>query len=337
MGAQVRAAALSNYADVATQVGLDPRRMLRQAGLSLGTLRDPDRRLPAAKVIALIETSAEKSGCLTFGLRMAESRRLSDLGALSLLITHQPTLRHVLLLIVRYRQLLNEALTIHVEDVDHVVIVREELVIENGVIARQSNELAVGTIFRIFRAFLGPRWSPFSVSFTHAAPSDRSVHRRLFGPNVEFNSEFNGIGCSAADLDQPNPAADPVMARYARQFLDTLPKTEAGSMTLDTRKAIYMLLPLGKASSAEIAISLGLNLRTLQRRLDREKTSLSILVEGVRRDLAVRYLSNKSHSLSQIAEMLGYGQLSSFTRWFAAQFGVSPTRWRTKHRVTASR
>jgi AraC-like DNA-binding protein len=337
MGAQVRAAALSNYADVASQVGLDPRRMVREAGLSLAMLRDPDRRLPAAKVIALIEASAEMSGCITFGLRMAETRRLSDLGALSLLITHQPTLRDVLLLIVRYRQLLNEALTIYMEESNNLVIVREELVIENGLVARQSNELAVGTIFRIFRAFLGPRWSPFSVNFTHAAPSDRSVHRRLFGPSVEFESEFNGIGCAAADLDQPNPAADPVMAKYARQFLDTLPKSQTGSMTLDTRKSIYMLLPLGKASSAEIAISLGLNLRTLQRRLDREKTSLSTLIEGVRRDLAVRYLSNKSHSLSQIAEMLGYGQLSSFTRWFVAQFGMSPTRWRAKHRVNASR
>ena len=126
------------------------------------------------------------------------------------------------------------------------------------------------------------------------------------------------------------------MARYARQFLETLPKTEPGSTTLDARKAIYLLLPLGKASSTEIALSLGLNVRTLQRRLDREKTSLSTLVEGVRRDLAVRYLSNKSHSLSQIAEMLGYGQLSSFTRWFVAQFDESPTRWRAKHWATGA-
>jgi len=107
-------------------------------------------------------------------------------------------------------------------------------------------------------------------------------------------------------------------------------------MRLDTRKAIYMLLPLGKAASAEIALSLGLNLRTLQRRLDPEKTSLSTLVDGVRRDLAVRYLSNKSHSLSQITEMLGYGRLSSFTRWFAAQFGMSPTRWRERRKAKAS-
>src|SRR5215831_920286 len=131
MTVQVRAAALSNYAEVARQLGLDPGRMLREAGLSVRALSDPDMRVSAAMVVGLLEASAERSGCLTFGLRMAESRRLSDFGAISLLITHQRTLRDVLLLMVRYRNLLNEALTIDLEDAHDLVIIREELVIES--------------------------------------------------------------------------------------------------------------------------------------------------------------------------------------------------------------
>lgn len=337
MTIQVRAAALSNYAELARRLGLDPSRMLREAGLSVRALNDPDMRVPAAKVVGLLEASAEKSGCPTFGLRMAESRRLSDFGAISLLITHQRTLRDVLMLMVRYRNLLNEALIIDLEDARDLVIIREELVTESTQTARQSYELAVGTIFRMFRAVLGPRWHPYSVNFTHAAPPDLSVHRRLFGPNVKFGSEFNGIACAAADLDLPNPAADPVMARYAQQFLETLPKTEPGSATLDVRKAVYILLPLGKVSSEQIAQTLGFNVRTLQRRLDHEKTSLSMLVNGVRRDLAVRYLSNRGYQLTQIAEMLGYAQISSFTRWFIAQFGMPPVQWRRRERDSRKR
>jgi AraC-like DNA-binding protein len=336
MTVQVRAAALSNYAKVARQLGLDPNRMLREAGLSARALNVPDLRVPAAKVLALLEASAEKSGCLTFGLRMAESRRLSDFGAISLLITHQPTLRDVLVLVIRYRDLLNEALTIHLEDSGDLVIIREELVTESSQPARQSYELAVGTIFRLFRAILGPNWYPYSVNFTHPALTEGNVHRRLFGLNVKFDTEFNGIVCNSADLDRPNPAADPVMARYARQFLDTLPKTQPSSATPDVRKAIYILLPLGKVSSEQIAQSLGFNVRTLQRRLDDEKSSLSKLVDGVRRELAVRYLSNSRYQLIEIAEMLGYAQPSSFTRWFVAQFGVSPTRWQARLRAPGS-
>jgi AraC-like DNA-binding protein len=331
MTIQVRAAALSNYTDVARRFGLDPSRTLREAGLSVAALDNPDMRLPVVKVIGLLERSAEGSGCPTFGLRMAESRRLSDFGALSLLITHQATLRDVLMLIVRFRDLLNEALMIDLEDAGNLVIIREELVTENSLPAHQSYELAVGTMFRLFRVFLGPYWRPHAVSFTHAAPPDRSVHRRLFGVDVKFGAEFNGIVCAATDLDRPNPAADPVMARYARQFLETLPKTESSSTTLDVRKTIYMLLPLGNVSGEHIAQSLGFGVRTLQRRLDDEKTSLSRLVNAVRRDLAARYLLSRGYRLIQISEMLGYAQHSSFTRWFVEQFDMSPSQWRRKH------
>jgi AraC-like DNA-binding protein len=327
----VRAAALSNYGDVAREVGLDPNRMLRRVQLDPAVLKKPDTRIPAASVVRLLETSAEQSGCTDFGLRMAESRRLSDFGAISLLMKHQRTLRDILAIIARYRQLLNEALAMHVEEAKDLVIIREELVGDGNLASRQSYELAVGTVFRMFRALLGDRWQPYSVHFTHTTPPDTSVHRRVFGFNVSFDSDFNGIVCAAADLDQPNPEADPVMAAYARQFLDTLPKAEFGSATLDVRKAIYLLLPLGKASIEQIAGSLGLNVRTLQRRLDAEKTRFSDLVNDVRRDLVVRYLSNKNYSMLQVAEMLGYTQLSSFTRWFVLEFGAPPTRWRAEH------
>jgi AraC-like DNA-binding protein len=103
------------------------------------------------------------------------------------------------------------------------------------------------------------------------------------------------------------------------------------------RKSIYMLLPLGKASSEQIAQMLGFNVRTLQRRLDEEKTSLSELVNGVRRDLVVRYLASREHQLTQVAERLGYAQLISFTRWFVGEFGVSPLHWRAQQKARLDR
>jgi AraC-like DNA-binding protein len=323
----VRAATLSNYAEVARQVGLDPRKMLRQLRIDPAALDNPDMRLPVSAVAALFEASAAQSRCESFGLRMAESRRLSDFGALGLLLKHQGTLREILAQMARYRRLLNEALAIHVEDFNDLTIIREELVSESGLPARQSYELAVGTTFRMFRALLGERWQAHSVHFTHIAPRDTGVHRRLFGPSLRFDSDFNGLVCAAADLDQPNPAADSVMASYAQRLVEAQPKAELGSTALDTRKAIYLALPLGKASIAQIARDLGFDVRTLQRRLDAETTSFSTLLNGARRDLAMRYLASGSHSMLQIAEMLGYSQLSSFTRWFSAEFGVPPTQW----------
>ena len=110
MSAVVRAAVLKNYSEVAQSVGLKPGEMLRSAGLTLTMLNDPERMLSFDATLQLLEDSAVRSGCPTFGLRMAETRQLSDFGVVSLLISHQRTLRDALLTTIEYRHLLNQTL-----------------------------------------------------------------------------------------------------------------------------------------------------------------------------------------------------------------------------------
>ncbi|HBD39842.1 MAG TPA: AraC family transcriptional regulator, partial [Cupriavidus sp.] len=105
----VRAAALTNFFEVAAAEGLNPQPLLRQAGLTRALLTDPEQRVPVDACAVLLEAAADASSCLTFGLRMAESRQLSDFGLMSLLISQQPTLRDALDTIIRYRHLVNES------------------------------------------------------------------------------------------------------------------------------------------------------------------------------------------------------------------------------------
>jgi hypothetical protein len=205
----VRAAALSNYREVARRTGLDPTAMLEAAKLDPVVLDEPDRRIAAATVARLLENSAAQSGCDTFGLQMAEAWRLSDFGAVSLLLTHERTLRDALGAVIRYRHLLNDTVTISIEDAAPLVVIREELAGGTAARSRQAIELALGVIFRLCRVLLGAQWKPKSVRFTHPAPQALQVHRRIFGPVVEFDQAFNGIVCAAADLDRRNPSAIP--------------------------------------------------------------------------------------------------------------------------------
>ncbi|HEY2359417.1 MAG TPA: AraC family transcriptional regulator [Phenylobacterium sp.] len=324
----VRGATLSNYLEVATQVGLDGQAMLRRVGIDRRALDDPDLRIPADSVVELLEASALASGCETFGLRMAESRQLADFGAVSLLITHQATMRDALLTVVQYRQLLNPSLVVALEEHGDVVVVREELLVSGGRETRQAYDLAIGVLYRLFRAVLGPRWRAQSANFNHSAPSDLAIHRRIFGPICEFGSDFNGLTCSSADMNAPNPTADPILARYAERYVRTLPNADRQSLAAETQKAIYLLMPVGEASIGRVAASLGLNERTLQRRLAAEDADFTDLLGKIRRDLTVRYVANEALPLARIAGLVGYTRQSSFNRWFAEEFGMSPTRWR---------
>jgi AraC-like DNA-binding protein len=324
----VRSATLSNYVEVAAQVGLDAGAMLRRFGVDRRALADPDLRIPAGRVVELLEVSAAESECETFGLRMAESRQLADFGAISLLITHQSTMRDALMTVVHYRQLLNPSLVIAVEEDGEAVIVREELQIPSQTDMRQAYDLAIGVLYRLFRAVLGPRWRAQTVNFAHAAPSDLSVHRRIFGPICEFGSDFNGLTCSRRDLDAPNPTADPILARHAERYVLTLPNADRRSLSQDVEKAIFLLLPLGEASIGRVAASLGLNERTLQRHLVAEGADFSGLLEQVRHGLTLRYVANEDLPLARIAGLVGYSRQSSFNRWFAGAFGMAPGEWR---------
>ncbi|MGE0624371.1 MAG: AraC family transcriptional regulator [Pseudomonadales bacterium] len=326
----IRAAALTNYFEVARDLGLNPQPLLQAVGLGRAQLAEPENRIPLDAVLILLERSAEVSGCITFGLRMAESRQLAHFGVVSLLLSHQPTLREALKALMQYRHLLNESLAMHLEEAGETVIIREELVGDAPMESRQGIELALGTLFRTGSALLGANLKPISVNFTHGAPADTQVHRRVFRCPVHFGAEFNGIVCHVRDLDRPNPAADPAMARYAKQFVESLPGPKGRTVRQEVRKAIYLLLPMGRASIEQVAEGLGLNVRTLQRQLAAEDGVFSELVSEVRRELVVRYLENPDYSLATISELLGYSVPSSFTRWFSTQFGMTPQQWRKR-------
>jgi AraC-like DNA-binding protein len=331
----VRAAVLTNYLEVTQYLGFNPRDVLAAVGLSKAQLQAPEHRIQIDAAVRLLEDSAVASGCQTFGLSMAESRQLSDFGVVSLLLSHQRTLRDALQVVVHYRHLMNDSLAIFIEEAGKMVIIREEVVTETPMPSRQATELAIGVMFRLCAALLGSHWHPYSVNFMHQAPDNLHLHRRLFGCKLEFGSEFNGIVCSDASLDMTNPNADPAMARYAQSYLDSLQSHEGTSMLFEVRKAIYLLLPMGRATIEQVAQSQGMNVRTLQRRLKDDGCAFNDVINDVRRDLVLRYLDNPNYSLSRIADMLGYSMASSFTRWFISQFGMPPASWRVQKQSTA--
>jgi AraC-like DNA-binding protein len=337
MSKLVRAAVLTNYLEVTQYLGFNPREVLASVGLSRAQLQAPETRIPIDTAVRLLEESAIASGCQSFGLSMAESRQLSDFGVVSLLLSHQRTLRDALQVVLHYRHLMNNSLAIFIEEAGKMVIIREEVVTDTPMPSRQATELAIGVMFRLCAALLGSHWHPYSVNFMHQAPDNLQLHRRLFGCNLEFGSEFNGIVCPNTSLDTANPHADPAMARYAQSYLDSLQAEENTSMLFEVRKAIYLLLPMGRATIEQIAQSQGMNVRTLQRRLKDDGCAFNDVINDVRRDLVLRYLENPNYPLSRIADMLGYSMASSFTRWFINQFGMPPAVWRSTHKPGATK
>lgn len=333
----VRAAALTGYFEVAEELKLDTLPLLRRAGLSRTILDHPEQMAPARSVIRLLEESAEVSGCLTLGLRMAEKRGLADLGMVSLLIAHQPTLGDALQVLSQFRNRINTNLVLRIEEFDGMVLLRESFALDPPMPSRQADDLALGVLDQTCRSVLGAEWTPIAISLPYEPPppAERQVFQRLFSCPLEFNSDFEGILLNRTDLDRGNPRSDPALAQHARSLVNAMIDPGERSVIQEVEQAIQLLMPSGRASIASVADSLGLTIRTLQRRLAEDGTPFSELLDRVRAREVERRLAQRRVRLTDIADQLGYSSLSAFSNWYRGRFNETPSeaRRRMRHRA----
>ena len=327
-----RSASLTDYERVARSVGLDPFRMLRMAKLSAKVLDDPNLMISADSVGWLLEESARLSGQEAFGLLLAETRSLGNLGMLALAIREEPTLRAAVQSLIRYMRLHNAGVQFRLDDADDVALLHVGVNMQRLGVCRQAIEESTGVGLRTLRVLTRNTFQPLRVSFTHERPASLAVHRRVLGTGIDFSQECNAIVCRGRDLDMPIPAADPTLHREMKRWLDmqlaNLPEEPAQR----TRQIVRMLLPSGLCSVDRVAQHLGMHRRTLNRHLAAEGLSVTTIIDAARAELAEEYLANSKRKLYEVAELLGFSSAGDFSRWFRGQFGRTPSDWAAHYR-----
>jgi AraC-like DNA-binding protein len=330
MSPTLRYASLSGYVAVCQSLGLDPDPLMRSVGLDPVDLATPEKWVQAAPVARLLELSARESAQEDFGLRMAEHRRLSTLGPLSLVLRDEPTLRSALELLIRYEHSYNEALSIRLSDVNGLATLRLWFEMGEPTPTRQGEELAVAVLHGVIRRFLGPTWQPLSVCFTHAAPREIDTHIRVLGPRLQFGHSFTGLILYGRDLDAPNARTDPGARTRTEEVLRSLAAPRGAAAVARVRDLVEVLLPTGRCSADEVARAIGVDRRTLHRHLAATGETFTSIVDRTRAGLAERYLCTERYRLSEISDLLGFAAPSAFSRWFRQQFGDSPRQWRVR-------
>jgi AraC-like DNA-binding protein len=325
--ARARAVTLTNFREIARLVGLDPFAMLGRAGLHPSALNDPENWLAAGRVLDLLEDCARQSGRDDFSILLGECRSFASLGPVSLVLRHESKLREIIAAMIQYRRLLNELLDITLRVHGRTAIVEWHLI--PGLRSTQGIYLLATIAYRVLVHGAGIDWQPECIHFRNSPPASIATFRRVFGCPVEFDSGFDGISCTSACLDRRNECADPELARHAHTLLQLMPGIRGYETVSDrARSVIPFLIANGQVSAEDVASSLGIQVRTLQRKLISEGQSFSGILNGTRRELALRYLANSNQSITAVAQLVGYSALSSFTRWFVSELGTSPGRWR---------
>ena len=321
-----RSAALTDYDMLARSLGLDPIAMTRAAGLPVQALTDPDLLISGAAVASLLEQSARLCGHADFGLRLAETRRLGNLGDVALVVREEPTLRAAVLSLIRYTGLHNDSLRLRLEDAGEVTLIHVAPRTASWGGGRQAAEMSVAIVLRTLKLLTGEAFQAETVCFTHPAPPDVRTHRRVLGPDVRFDQPADAVVCRTRDLDLPIPTADPEIGRRVKQSAEARLAELGDTTEAQARQLVRTLLPMGLCSVGRLARHLGCDRRTWHRRLV-SVGGPNALIDQVRAELAQAYLRGHGRSLTEVSELLGFSAVSAFSRWFRRRFGMSPTAW----------
>jgi AraC-like DNA-binding protein len=322
--------------EVAQSLQLSPMEQLRRVGINPSWLNEPDSLIPVSLICQLLENSAKDAGVENFGLRLAEQKEFSNLGPVALVLRAQPTLRRALEALCKYSHLQAEAVTLLYEERDGELVIRQELLTNPALPARQATELSLGVLYRVLQKLLRKDWRPNTVCFRHSGPKDLRVHRRVFDTHMQFNSDIDGIICSGDELDEPLPGYEAEIARYIQRLIDTIDLTPRASTSEKVRQLVLLLMPSGRCSIKVVAQHLGLDLRTLQRHLVKDGASFSEILDNIRIEQGTKYLIQHDRPIRELADLLGFSEPSAFSRWFSSRFGCSPSVWRRQQISPAS-
>ena len=196
---------------------------------------------------------------------------------------------------------------------------------------RQSTELAIGVVFRMLSAFLGSDWRPRRVCFAHDPPADRSVHKGVFGHHVEFGHDFNGIVCARADLEVPDPDADPEVARLARadaggefRAQGTGHDHQCARAGGDAARDRNVHDRSGRAAYGHRPAHDSPPPRKVKER------PFPVWSTRCGESSPSASIKDSHRSLAEVASLLGFSAPSGFSRWYRQRFKAKPSERRTR-------
>ena len=323
----IRSSLLSEFPALVRERGGPLGDILEQAGLSLEQIEQPTLLIPFEKQVRLLQIAARSCRFEAFGLELARRQDMAVFGALSLLVMNCNSVSQGLRLFGRYLHYSVQAVKLDIREQNGLGYFTLDTPYETAAESDQFWDHAVGLTYGVMQMLCGLGWTPRSTYLRRPEPQDPGNYSRYFRSPVAFDADFSGLIFEQGVLNQPISGS---MSSVPDQLQDYLRKSFEGNFLEQMRRVINSLLPTKSCTAKTVAECMGYSPRTLQRKLRGEQTGFQSQLDRVRRELAVSYLQEPQFSLTDIAELLGFAELSVFTRSFKRWFGVTPSQWRSR-------
>jgi AraC-like DNA-binding protein len=306
--------------------------LLGLAGLTKEIIEDRNAMLGVVNQIRFVELVADALGDELLGFHLAEGFDFREIGLLYYVTASADTLGSGLRRAERYIKIQNEGVRFKVSKGKTV-----RVKFEYRGVARHTDVHQIGSfitlLIRMCRQLTGRTLNPTTVRIMHRIAGDKSKLERFLDANIEDGSDTDEVEFPAASWDLPLLSADPHLHRVCVQSCEEALARRVRNrspLKVKVENAIAQLLPHGQVRHDLVAAKLGMSPRTLARRLSSEGSSFAAILEDVRSALAHRYLADRTLPISQIAWLLGYAEIGTFTRAFQRWTGIPPSAARAR-------
>ncbi|MDH3692692.1 MAG: AraC family transcriptional regulator [Gammaproteobacteria bacterium] len=325
----VLACAATGISQLIDDRGGDIDRIFGRAGIDQKLIEDPTTDLRLLDYCNLFEQASRQTGDDNFGLWFGQQYHPGQLGILGYVSLNASTVGAALTNLIRYFPIHQQGTIMRLAEDDGYLKLEYKITDEDIPAKRQDAELSLGMFYNIFRHCYGRRWASTQVHFEHAKPCDWREHESAFDAPVLFNQPTNAIVFKRADLSGSMPHPDARLLAVLEGLLArvNVPVTARDDFLGSVRYLIQVSFATGYPKMEIIARKLRLSPSMLQRRLNGHNVSYQELVEKIRCTLAKRYVANGQTPLTEVALILGYSELSAFSRAFRRWTGMSPTRY----------
>jgi len=308
---------------------IDPAPLFSQAGIDLSATSSPDARFPTRRMQKLWTLALEATGNPGLGLLTAQQFQPAVLHGLGFAWLASDTLLDALSRLARYSRFVNTSVGFRVEvtpDTTDLVITIPDVFPD---FVHAAMDFGMAATLRMCQITAGKQILPAHVDLQRPTPHGRAAFTDLFGPSIEYGATLNRLCFDNELANQPLTTANPELARVNDQtVMEYLARFDRASLAMQVRSKIIEQLPDGQPRQEDIADTLHVSLRSLQRRLKEEETSLKDLVEDTRRTLAVQYSRESHRSIGEVTYLLGFSEPSNFTRAFRRWTGKTPAAFR---------
>jgi AraC-like DNA-binding protein len=308
---------------------LDEAVLLKEAGLNRRMLENAHLRITPDQFSRLMRAVWRLADDEFLGMGSQRCRQ-GVFAIMAKQVVHSHNLHSVYYKLSHFYNVVNDSLHLSLDIVGDEAIF--SMVLKDP--AQDPGYLLRGFLLLLWHRFpswlIGKRIPLKYVAFDHPAPKHLAEYPLMFPCPATFDQAVTCLVFDAAILTAPlvqtpetlghhlkrapvdwftRPAYYPV---YTRRVLDHLERSE----------------DLAEASTQSAALELHLTERTLRRKLAAEGSQFQRLKDGVRRDMAIHYLSQTSMSISLISQVLGFSEPSAFTRAFRQWTGELPKTYR---------